>query len=484
MRGRRLILPLAMLAGLVVPAPASAIVDGQTVPKGEFPAQAFIKIDGGPDPDRFCSGTLVGSRQVLTSARCATIPVFGDSVPAASFTVRLGDVDLTSTPADEYAVTANDVNADYDGDGRNDVAMLTLNRAAPAALTPERVVDDTEKAAWAPGTEARVLGWGETSTPGGSRTLRLRTGLVTIRQDASCPDGSFSATTMLCAAAPSDAGNPCAGDAGSPLLVTDGDFHSLVGVFSGLDVAGSCTSPTAPAVFARIGAQPLNKWVHDRTPEANFALSHQPRATEPVTLTSTSTYPPPGAAGDSFFDTFRWDLDGDGDFDRAGKQISHAFPSAGTAIVGIEASNRAQGDRAVAYYAFEVEPAPSSPGTTTPGPGPSTPPPATTPIAQPPLATILVSGRPKVRRGRFPIRVRFAQGAPSGVAVIEVYRRGRKIGVGRTRVKQGATKRVRVKLNRRGRRMLRRSKTKRMRIRARVRVGSDVLRTRRLTIRR
>jgi hypothetical protein len=473
----RRLLPLTGLAlALALPAPALAIVGGEEVDEGEFPAQAFITVDGGPNPDRFCGGTLVGSRQVLTSARCATLPVFGTPSSEASFTVRLGDADLTQTPADEYGVADNDV---YGGsfDAATDVAMLTLDRPAPAALTPERVVDAGETAAWTPGTTATVLGWGETEA-GGVPSLRLRSGFVTVRDDEDCVDEA----TVLCASAAS-AGNPCAGDAGSPLLVPDGALLALAGVFSGLPTAGTCTSDAQPAQFARIGAEPLNGWVHDRTPQANFDLSHQPRATEPVTLTSTSTYPPPGTAGDDFFDTVRWDLDGDGQFDdRTGKQIAHAFPSAGTAIVGIEASNKAEGDRASAYFSFPVEAAPGG-GTTTTTPPPPATPLAVTPVAGP-LATILVSGRPKVRNRRFPIRIRFARTAPAGTAVIEVYRGKRRIGIARTRVRRGATQRVRVRLTPQGRRMLRRADSKRLRIRVRVRVGRDVLRTKRITIRR
>ncbi len=101
-----------------------------------------------------------------------------------------------------------------------------------------------------------------------------------------------------------------------------------------------------------------------------------------------------------------------------------------------------------------------------------------------PLATILAAKRPKVRRGHFAIRVRFARTAPRGTAVIEVYRGGRRIGIARTKVKRGATKRVRVKLMRSGRRALSRSSTHRLKVRVRVRVGRKILRTKRLTIRR
>ena len=89
-----------------------------------------------------------------------------------------------------------------------------------------------------------------------------------------------------------------------------------------------------------------------------------------------------------------------------------------------------------------------------------------------------------MRRGRFALRVRFADAAPAGTAVIEVYRGSRRIGIARTKVAPGATKRVRVKLTPQGRRLLRRADSRRLRIRVRVRVGRQILRTKRVTIRR
>ena len=165
-----------------------------------------------------------------------------------------------------------------------------------------------------------------------------------------------------------------------------------------------------------------------------------------MTLTSTSRHP----EGADYFTTFRWDLDNDGAFDDAsGRSISHAFPTAGQAVAGLEAS-KPGGDKASIYYAFDVEPGPD--GGPARRPRPRSCPPSRRRPRPAPLATILAAKRPKVKRGHFPIRVRFAKTAPKGTAVIEVYRGGRRIGIARTKVKRGATKRVRVKLTRSGRR--------------------------------
>ena len=124
----------------------------------------------------------------------------------------------------------------------------------------------------------------------------------------------------------------------------------------------------------------------------------------------------------------------------------------------------------------------------TPSPTPTaTPTPTPTVTPRPPtrLATILASGRPKVNsRGRFNLRINFAATAPRGTAVIEVFLRSRKIGSAKVAVRRGGSRRVSVKLTKTGRRLLRRSESKRLRVKVQVRVGRRVLRSKGLTIRR
>jgi secreted trypsin-like serine protease len=478
---RRLLLPLAAAAALLVPASASAIVNGTPVAADAFPAQGSVGIDTNSNGfvDAICGGTLVGSRQFLTAARCVTTTI-GTPRAATRLTVRVGtlaapDDSLTQNVAEVDVPDPTEIppNGYVRSTGENDVAILTLKEPIYTDLI--RVVDEGETALWTPGTAASVLGWGETAADGDISDT-LREGTVVIREDDDCGAG-FDATSKLCAAgtAIDGTGNPCASDSGSPLLVPDGGFFALAGVFSGT----ACATAASPGAFARVGDDPLNHWVHDRTPEANFEFENglQPRARVPFALRSTS-HPAKGAED---FTTFRWDLDNNGSFDDAsGKRIVTSVRQAGPAVVGIEAS-RPGGDKTSAYFQFDVGPAPDEGlGTQTPTPlVPTVAPPAKTA----PFATILAAKRPKVKRGHFAIRIRFAKTAPKGTAVIEVYRGGRRIGIARTKVKRGATKRVRVKLTRSGRRALSRSSTHRLKIRLRVRVGRTILRTKRLTIR-
>src|SRR5215210_6469780 len=132
---RLLCLPAAALLALVLSAtavaspPGSRIVNGTQASQGEYPAQGFLQINLDADPayEAFCGGTLVGSRQFLTAAHCATNDL-GLALPPGSFRIRLGNVDRSPASPDEYFVTVNDVNEDYlSATFQNDTAMLTLN---------------------------------------------------------------------------------------------------------------------------------------------------------------------------------------------------------------------------------------------------------------------------------------------------------------------------------------------------------------------
>jgi secreted trypsin-like serine protease len=475
---------LALAASAVAAPPGARIVGGTDAAPGEYPAQGYLLIDddGHPGTDRACGGTLIGSRQFLTAAHCAT-DVVGLDLPPSAFTVRLGTVDRSAMP-DDHGVARTDTNSAFNATTlQNDTAILTLKR--PATQEPMRVVDDNEDSKWSPGTRARIIGWG-TICDGCVAPNILRKADVPIIPDARCAgdypdppdDRDFDPTTMVCAAdapgtPPEQAHDTCKEDSGGPLLVPDGDFFVLAGVTSW---GVGCADPDDPGVYARVGDEPLNSWVHSRTPEADFDIRPAPQANQPVTLTSISRHP----EGAGYFTTFKWDFDRDGAFDDAtGKSVVHAFPTAGEQVVGLEAS-RPGGDKASVYFSFNVG---EDPNAVPPAP-PVVVNTAPAPAKNASLATILANGRPKVRRGRFHLRVNFARNAPSGIAVIEVFRSGRKIGTARTRVRRGGSKRVTVKLSKAGRRLLSRSSTKRMKVRVRIRVKRTVLRRRTLTLTR
>jgi secreted trypsin-like serine protease len=468
----RAVLLAVVLLGALAPAAAAStqqprIVHGQLASPGEYPAQGFLEVNLGNGLAAACGGTVVSSRKFVTAGHCVGDET-GVARPPTAFRVFLGEVNQSDFGSPE-AIAAAALHPDYAEDAgqqTNDVAVLTF--ANPVSADPARLIRPGESALWAPGATARIIGWGATME-GGDGTDELREADVPMRTDAACAAAYgqlFVAQTMVCAGAAD--GTPtstdtCQGDSGGPLLVDAAGAFVLAGVVSW---GNGCNRPDFPGVYTRVGAQPLNAWIRGQVNDVDFTIpTAAPRAGEPVAFAATA---PAGAA-------FAWDFDNDGAFDATGPSPTHVYAAAGEFEAVLRITDP-EGQPAEQRHELVVAPgAPPLPPIVTP--------PTTTARATR-LATILASGRPRVRRGRFNLRITFAATAPSGIATIEVFRGKKKIGSAKTRVRRGGSKRVSVKLTKTGRRLLRTSSSRRLRVKIRVRVGRRVLRTKQLTIRR
>lgn len=228
---------IGVVAALLIGAPAAAgfkaepyVVGGRPANPGEYPAQAWLVIDG---PGGWsCGGTLLAPTRIVTAAHCVT-DLSGDVVAAASVKAYMGENDRNNfTSSHEYGVSTVDVHSEYDPSTQaNDVAMLTLTRTA--AFSPLRMIWSDEAAKWAPGVIATVIGWGTTSS-GGDESDVLLEAEVPIVSDAACADAyefdEFDAASMVCAH--DGAHDTCQGDSGGPLMVPDVGAFALAGITS------------------------------------------------------------------------------------------------------------------------------------------------------------------------------------------------------------------------------------------------------------
>ncbi|MFJ5225187.1 S1 family peptidase [Streptomyces sp. NPDC088400] len=242
---------------LVAPVPAAAdrvIVGGVPVRAVDSPwVVALSSRDrfGGTRAGQFCGGVVVAPTKVLTAAHCMGRDVLGAAPEKVSDLLVIAGRDrLRGSGGREVAVRSVRVHPAYDPDtNASDLAVLTLSRALPKgyAIRPAEAGDPAS----APGAEATVYGWGDT-TGEGDYAGALRSAPVSVLADSHCERaysggsaGRYEASTMLCAGDPEGRHDACQGDSGGP-LVAQGRLIGLVSWGSG------CGRADSPGVYTRI----------------------------------------------------------------------------------------------------------------------------------------------------------------------------------------------------------------------------------------
>ncbi|MCX4765500.1 serine protease [Streptomyces sp. NBC_01275] len=259
---RALARPLALAAAaiaipLLSAAPAASddvVVGGLPVDVSQSPwTVALSSRDrfGGMRSGQFCGGVAVSTTLVLTAAHCMGEDVLGAPPGRArDLKVITGRTDLYTAAGREIPVRAVWVNPAYDSSSNaGDFAVLTLAEPIPAAEVIGLAA--AGDAAYTPGTEATVYGWGDT-TGFGAYAHSLRAARVHVLADALCQraypgstDGTYLAQTMVCAGEARGGRDGCQGDSGGP-LVAQGRLIGLVSWGSG------CGRPGSPGVYTRV----------------------------------------------------------------------------------------------------------------------------------------------------------------------------------------------------------------------------------------
>ncbi|MET7288764.1 serine protease [Streptomyces sp. NPDC005573] len=206
---------------------------------------------GGTRAGQFCGGVAIAPTKVLTAAHCLADDVLGSPPNRVSdLKVIAGRTDLTGRGGKEITVKDVRVNPGYDAVANSgDFAVLTLDKELPQKSVVSMAA--AGDAAYTPGTQALVSGWGDTSG-GGAYPRRLHAARVHVLADDLCsqaypggPDGAYRADSMLCAGEAEGGPDACQGDSGGP-LVAKGRLIGLVSWGSG------CGEPGRPGVYTRV----------------------------------------------------------------------------------------------------------------------------------------------------------------------------------------------------------------------------------------
>eukprot|EP00099_Drosophila_melanogaster_P023144 NP_650825.2 uncharacterized protein Dmel_CG7432 [Drosophila melanogaster] len=245
------------------------IVGGVEAPNGQWPWMAAIFLHGPKRTEFWCGGSLIGTKYILTAAHC-TRDSRQKPFAARQFTVRLGDIDLSTDaePSDPVTFAVKEVRT-HERFSRigfyNDIAILVLDKPVrkskyviPVCLPKGIRMPPKERL---PGRRATVVGWG-TTYYGGKESTSQRQAELPIWRNEDCDRSYFQPINenFICAGYSDGGVDACQGDSGGPLMMRYDSHWVQLGVVS---FGNKCGEPGYPGVYTRV-TEYLD-WIRDHT---------------------------------------------------------------------------------------------------------------------------------------------------------------------------------------------------------------------------
>ena len=221
---------------------AGQIVGGETAAPGAWPWMVAIRVFDEPDSYSFCGGSLVAPSWVLTAAHCL-VNATPEQIVATVGVHRLGSGQGQRRTVDRIVVHPR-YGFDFAHDFAHDLALLHLSQPVEAGSAALLTTDSLALAA--PGTLAKVIGWGARSEDSREGLLSYDLQQVELpvvsEEDCTTSMGRMINENLLCAGYIEGGKDACHGDSGSPLMVPDGSGGwQLAGIVS---FGIGCARPT------------------------------------------------------------------------------------------------------------------------------------------------------------------------------------------------------------------------------------------------
>ncbi|MEU8673362.1 trypsin-like serine protease [Streptomyces sp. NPDC048560] len=233
------------------PGPAPMVIGGTETSISTAPWMAQLWYNDGTG-GFFCGGVVIAPAKIATAAHCVDgfdWAEYGTVVTGADSTDSVGSGEVNWA----YRQWTHPQYNGATGAADNDIAVLTLVK--PVTVKPLPVMAKADTALYAPGTQAKVYGWGRTSSTNNEIATTLRTATLPIVSDTTCANsygGDFKSGHMVCAgktgATDAETTGACNGDSGGPLVVGG----KLVGIVSwGIT---DCVGEGAYSVFTKVSS--------------------------------------------------------------------------------------------------------------------------------------------------------------------------------------------------------------------------------------
>ncbi|XP_055536993.1 trypsin-like [Wyeomyia smithii] len=194
----------------------------------DIPWAAGVIIHGGTSGHDFCSGVLISSRYVLTSANCIdganTVTVALNSADFTNIGTLIGVSNVLIHPNFSWLL------------GRDDIAILTLNQDAPindSTIMPVQMPRRSDVGNSFVDWVATTAGWGNTGNRDNEPipTENLQFAMDTVTSNLVCQlSYIWIRSTHICVA--TNNGGPCNGDEGGPVTVREAGRVTLIGIHS------------------------------------------------------------------------------------------------------------------------------------------------------------------------------------------------------------------------------------------------------------
>jgi secreted trypsin-like serine protease len=233
---------------------AGEIVGGQNAIPGQQNWQISLQARFGQNFSHICGGSILAARWVVTAAHCV------DGSSPGSLRVVAGEHRLNRLENIEQFMSLSRiiVHPDYNpSTSENDIALLELSTplilssARRAATIAPFTPADSAAGLDAPGTMAKVTGWGTTSEGGFiSNVLKVASVPVISDEEARAAYGDADvADSMIGAGFPEGGVDTCQGDSGGPLVLQTPDGPKLAGLTSwGI----GCARPGLPGIYTEV----------------------------------------------------------------------------------------------------------------------------------------------------------------------------------------------------------------------------------------